>query len=327
MAERILVTGGSGFIGTHLIDALLAHGHEVLNIDAKSPVKPTHRPCWRDVDLMDYASLSAVTGAFAPTLMFNLAAIADISLGREAMLPNTQGLRNLINIGRNLAARPRLVHTSTQLVVEAGYRPSGDRDYKPYTDYGVSKAESEKILWDEANDYVWTIVRPTTIWGPLHATFPQSTFKYLQRRWYMVPSGSQPVRSYGYVANVVDQMIAAGTLDPKLVDHRIFYVGDEPMQTGCWLDGFSKAMTGKPCRRIPFFTLQALALVGDISKKIGGPAPIDSGRLYRMTTDYTVPMASTFETLGTGSVGLDEGIDRTVEWLRETYPAEFPRRG
>lgn len=53
LARRVLVTGGSGFIGTHLVSAVLDDGADLLNLDVKRPVLPDQRKHWRDLDLLD----------------------------------------------------------------------------------------------------------------------------------------------------------------------------------------------------------------------------------------------------------------------------------
>lgn len=319
MVCRALVTGGSGFIGTHLVSALLDRCGAVSNIDVAAPRESAQSNLWLRTDLLDVSGVKERIREFRPDVIFNLAAIADISLGRRAFEVNTRGLSNIIAAARELEARPRIVHASTQLVVGPEHDATGPRDYAPYTDYGQSKADSEEILWKEAMDLPWTIVRPTTIWGPHHASFPATIWRYLEKGWYLVPNGKDPVRSYGYVENIVDQMIAILDAEPKRVDHKVFYVSDRPINSSLWLDGFSRAFRGRPARRMPEAFLRVAAIAGDLTARVGAPSPINSGRLYRMITDYPVPLAQTFEVLGEGRISLQEGIDRTVEWLKHGY--------
>jgi len=128
------------------------------------------------------------------------------------------------------------------------------------------------------------------------------------------------------VINVVGQMIAASKAEAAEVNRRVFYVGDEPIPSSRWLDGFSRALTGRKARRVPGGVLKLLALGGEAVHRMGGSAPLDLGRLYRMTTDYPVPMEETFETLGRGSVSLDQGIEETVAWLRRELSDEYQQK-
>lgn len=323
--RRVLVTGGSGFIGTHLVAGLLSRGDSVSNVDVKPPTLAEQTGCWTRLDLMDREGLARHVAEFRPHVVYNLAAVADIALGGEALKVNTEGLRHLLEAAQALPEPPRLIHASTQLVAGPGYRISGPRDYSPYTEYGESKAASEEILWNWTGDVVWTIVRPTVVWGPWHPSFGGSTWKYLNRRWYMITGGKDPVRTYSYIDNLVAQLIAAAEAAPERVGAKMFYGGDAPIPTSWWLDGFARALTGKPARRVPYALLSGLAWAGEALGRIGGPSPINRGRLYRMTSEYVVPLDDTFEILGEGPVTLEEGIARTVDWLRADQPEEFGR--
>ena len=325
MTKRIVITGGSGFIGTNLVQAALDRGDAVLNLDIVEPGEADHAACWQRADLLDTAGIKEAIVKFQPDVVYNLAAVADISLSAEAMLPNTEGLRNVVAAVRSCTPPPLLIHASTQLVVGPEYAPSHSRDYHPYTEYGQSKADSEEILWQEASELRWTIVRPATVWGPWHATFHKSIWRYLNRRWYMLPTGIDPIRAYGFVGSVVAQLLAVPDADPAETNHKVFYLGDAPARSSGWLDGFSLALTGKPTRRVPGSALRLLAGIGEVVKRIGGPAPIDRGRLYRMTTDYPVPMDETFRVLGRGTLTPEQGIVATVAWLREYHAEEYRR--
>ena len=63
--------------------------------------------------------------------------------------------------------------------------------------------------------------------------------------------------------NVVGQMIAASKAEAAEVNRRVFYVGDEPIPSSRWLDGFSRALTGRKARRVPGGVLKLLALGGE----------------------------------------------------------------
>src|ERR1700687_2314262 len=75
-SQRVIVTGGSGFIGSHVVDALVAAGHQVTVLDHR--VRPHRRDvAFEDVDLMDLSSvLVATRGA---EHIFHLAAVSNVN--------------------------------------------------------------------------------------------------------------------------------------------------------------------------------------------------------------------------------------------------------
>lgn len=316
-SRSVVVTGGSGFIGTHLVEALSRLGDTVTNLDIEPPTLPEHRDRWVACDIREPAQLAGALLAAAPEVIYNLAAVADISADASAMAVNTGGVTNILDVLPELPGSPLLVHFSTQFVLEAGYQPAGPLDFAPYTEYGMTKARSERLLHAAGPEVAWAIVRPTTIWGPRHPTFATQAGRYLAMGIYLRPSGPGPRRHNGYVDNVVHQVVRLAELGRDQVMGTTLYVGDEGLPTSVLLDRFSMAFRGRPTRRIPTAVLRVLAEMGELSGRLGGPSPINRGRLARMTTDYPVPMQPTFDLLGRGPVSLDDGVAATVRWQRE----------
>lgn len=315
----VLVTGGSGFIGSHLVKALLEKGARVVNLDLKPPLLPEHAAYFVQGDLADAAAVKALMAKEKPALVYNLAAQASLDMGPEALSVNQKGLANLMEAVGALPEPPLVVHASTQLVAGPAEDSFDPLALKPYTAYGESKAECERLLRALPTGSRWTIVRPTTIWGPYHPTFGRQIWKYLQKRYYLHPAGKDVVRSWGFVGNVVHQLLRIAEIDATFVEGQTFYVGDAPVMSGQWLDAFSIALSGKPVRRVPLPLLVLAGVAGEISKKFGGPSPINLGRVYRMTTPYPTPMEPTFALLGRGPFSFEQGVALSVDWMKNGY--------
>jgi nucleoside-diphosphate-sugar epimerase len=328
MTRRILITGGAGFIGSPLARMALAQDDSVCLYDLSPPKDPDLVPFWQKGDVRDAARLTAVAKEFAPDHFLHLASDIDVSITRLEQFTSTiQGTANALAVAAAIPGLKRFLHTSTQFVVRPGVQPR-DEDYlEPYTVYGEAKAEAEKLVRAAKLPMPWVIVRPVIIWGPGHPSFADQIFRHIATRNYLHPVGRDPItRAFGYVDNVARQMLILGTLAELPDAQRVYYVGDGTIDYDEWADAFSNAITGRPARRIPKWLLTLLGAGGDFAKKLGLPAPIDSGRAFRMSTSSAIDLSSTLRVTGPVPVGFDEGVAATVAWLRSYRPALFEGR-
>ncbi len=138
---KVLVTGGSGFIGTHLVESFLADGIEVVNIDKNKPILERHFPNWVNIDLLEGNRVSDFFMQFQPTHVVHLAARTDLDERADLQdyAVNTTGVENVIKAVREVSSVRRLIVTSSMLVCRLGYHPCSPDDYSPNTVYGQSK--------------------------------------------------------------------------------------------------------------------------------------------------------------------------------------------
>ena len=314
---RLLVTGGSGFIGTNLVQSALDKDVEVLNLDWNRPLKAAHGPWWREWDIMDRDATEKHFAEFKPTHVVHLAARTDTDVqdDMEAYLQNHAGTAIFLEVVKASTGIERLIVTSTQFVCEAGYQPKDDQDYKPFTLYGETKRLCELATREAGLSCVWSIIRPTTIWGPWSLRYRDVLFKVMRKGLYFHPGRSKVIRSYGFVGNVVWQIERILAAPPEAVNGKVFYVGDDPMDLRTWVEAISKGLVNKPVRYIPTWIVKTLALGGDMLKIVRIPFPITSGRFRSMTTDYITPMDRTTETLGKAPYSLEEGVRAMVTWF------------
>jgi len=317
----ILVTGGSGFIGTHLIDLLRENDNlEIVNLDVVSPRKPSHLNHWVSCDVMNVSELDRLFRDVRPRYVAHLAARTDMD-GKtvEDYKLNSKGTQNIVDAIREVGSVERAVFVSTQYVVGPGRLPEHDEDFRPHTIYGESKVLAEKAVRGGNLECVWTIVRPTNVWGSFHPRYPKEFWRVMARGLYLHPGPKPVIRSYGYVGNVVDQITGIFAKPAESVHRKIFYVGDPPLELLDWVNAFSMELRGRPARVIPQGVLRVLAWVGDGITMLGVKCPIFSSRLKSMTEDYPTPMDPTYALLGPPKTSLHEGVKQTVDWLRTTY--------
>jgi nucleoside-diphosphate-sugar epimerase len=320
IVKRVIVTGGSGFIGTHLVSLLVEQGHEVLNLDKNKPLNPEQTKFHRQADILDAAAVRTVFESFHPQWLFHLAARTDCdetTTVEAGYGVNTTGVANVLAAASNGAPLERALITSSQYVCRPGHQPANDQDYCPHTVYGWSKVETERLARRAGLNCPWVMVRPTNIWGPWHLRYRKQVWHAIQRGFYLHPGGKPVVRSYGYVRNVASQMLGLIAADAAKINGKIFYVGDAPRNLLDWVNGFSFALRDRPVRVVPRPLLRTVALAGDVIGKVRGREfLIHSSRFRSMITSDRAPMSATFELLGPSPFSLKQGVDETVQWLR-----------
>ena len=322
---RVLVTGGSGFIGTNLIDRLQARQAEILNLDLKEPLDGSHSSYWKKADILDGESITSCLRNFAPDVVIHLAARAECDESttvEEGYRANTQGTANVLSAIRQTSVRQAII-TSSQFVCGPGRLPSNDTDYFPHTIYGQSKVITEQLTRSANLDCTWTLIRPTNIWGPWHLRYAREFWKIASKGLYFHPAGKPVVRCYGYIGTVLDQIEDILQSPIATVNRRTLYVGDPPDDIYRWANAFCLALCGRKALRIPRFILGTAGVIGDgISLLTGRPFYITTSRFRSMVSDYITPMEPTYELLGKPRQTLHEGVDASTAWARSYWSRE-----
>lgn len=319
--SRILITGGSGFIGTNLVHACVRKGHTVANFDIHSPRDWRLKDSWSRVDVRDRAALTAAMARFRPEYIVHLAARTDLD-GRSLADYDTNicGVENLLGcLGQHRPAR--VLFASSMFVCRLGYIPTRDDEYCPHTVYGESKVEGERIVRRKAGDsYCWTIVRPTSIWGPWFDVPYKSFFSIVRRGIYFHPFGKSVHRSYGFVLNVVAQIesLLFSPIDTSRIHRQMFYLADyEPVEIRQWADTIARSFGSHKTRQIPLAALRTLAVFGDALKYCGvRNPPLTSFRLNNMLTDAVFDLSTLKSICGEAPYSMEQGVAFTTAWMR-----------
>ena len=317
--KRILVTGGSGFIGTNVMQHWIDAGAEVLNLDTQPPQNPKQQPFWTQCDIRQKTAYADAVQKFQPECLIHLAARADLNGRTVADYDvNTAGVENTV-LAAKAAGVPRVLFASSQLVCTPGYQPKTDEDYCPPNLYGESKVIGEQIVRTMAGDsFTWTLLRPTSIWGPYFKEPYRDFFLRVQRGRYVQAKNVHVAKSFGYVGNAVFQLAALAACPAERLQGRVLYLADyEPVLVSDWANMIQQEWGVPPIKEVPLGVLQIAAKMGDSFKALGWKnPPLTSYRLNNLLTPSPQDMEPLREICGPLPYPQREGTRLTIEWLR-----------
>lgn len=319
--SHVLVTGGSGFIGTNLVEHYVRLGSQVLNLDIAAPRNPEHMSFWEKVDLLDSEALTRVVAEFQPTCFLHMGARTDLDgTSLHDYAANTNGVRNVIDSIEKLGSLRKVIFASSRLVCRIGYQPTDDLDYCPTTPYGESKVLGEKIVHEEARRIhcPWVIVRPTSIWGPWFDVPYKTFFVTIAKGRYFHPGHVKILKSFGFVGNTVYELDRLLATAPESINGKTFYLADyPPIEVSEFGDVIQKMLGVKPIRGLPVSALRAIAAAGDVLRIIGWKhQPLTTFRLSNLLTPMVHDLEPLREVVGELPYSMEEGVRITADWLR-----------
>ena len=315
---RILVTGAAGFIGSHLVDRLLARGDAVVGLDNFDPfydpaIKRRNlrgalgQPRFKliEADLRDAAAMKRVLAEQKPDQVVHLAAMAGVrpSLERPQVYldVNVSGTLHLLD-AMVLAGCKRLVFGGTSSVYGKSGKPpfrEDDPADRPVSPYAASKRAAEMLChtWHVLHGLRVTILRFFTVYGPRQR--PEMAihkFARLMLEGRPVPrfGDGSSVRDYTYVDDIQDGVVKAIDFD----------------------EGYGVYNLGESATASLTQLVQLLARELGVNPTIEG-LPDQPGDVPATCADITKAR----RTLGYDpKVPLEEGIRRFVRWLKESPP-------
>jgi nucleoside-diphosphate-sugar epimerase len=218
--ESVCITGGTGFIGSHLSRRLVKEGASV-SIITEENSSPDLIKDIRDkvdihqCDITDIDSLNRILKETEPTLVYHLAAKIDVGTGFEVIDPlieiNLRGTINMLKASTGANSVNRFIFIGTSDV----YGPteeacSEDSPLDPISPYGASKAAAEFFV--RQCNIPWVILRPFIVYGGGQSPdmfIPQLIRSAIKGKDFSMTAGEQ-TRDFLYIDDFVDACIRAG---------------------------------------------------------------------------------------------------------------------
>lgn len=282
---KILVTGGCGFIGTHLVNKLIELQHDVVvmdNLSNSKKEKINEKAAFVQGDVRDADDVrKAMKDCSA---VFHLAAIADVRSGDDLVYAtNFLGAKNVFETAKSKKAK--IIFTSSAAVY--GNKPLPHRETgetEPLSQYGKSKLRAERYLLQGFSQDSYFIVRLFNVYGPGSVSAVNRFCKKIANFDDVIVFGNGlQTRDYVYVSDVVDSLVLG------LTNSGLYNVGTgQDVSTTSLIDMIHNMTRCKP------------------SIKTTAPNP---GEIARSKADITKIKSLGWEP----KIGLEQGLELVLE--------------
>ncbi len=318
-----LVTGGTGFIGSHLVERLLADGHEVHAL-VRDPARPRWLRGRNDVRLVP-GDLGAVP-RLPPGLgcVFHLAGLTKAARSGPYYSVNRDGTQNLVRSVLGQGLRPAFIHMSS-LAAGGPSHPDGtprreEEPPAPVSPYGDSKRAAEDAVLAARGETRVAVLRIAAVYGPRDEDFLEY-FRTIKKG--LLPRFGRRPRplSVIFVRDLVEAMVRAAERD--LPSGEILNVAAEAPSTWEEIgDCAARVMGRKALRlRIPMAAVWLAAAGNEALSRLRGKAsPVNLSK-YRdlRQPGWAADVTKAARLLGfRAATPLETGLRETIRWYEET---------
>lgn len=322
---RVLVTGGTGFVGTHLVRALLKQKYTVrLLIRKSSNITPFDGLPIEYVygDLSDTKSLhEAMTDV---QIVYHLAGQVGIwGLPNEQFYKiNVEGTRNLLQAGleNNIT---QFIYCSTPGVQGKGhFKAKESEPYNPPYIYEKTKCEAEKISLEyfKTHKLPVTVIRPDFVYGPEDIR-RISLFRSIKNKKFLIVGNGKAHLHPTYIDDVVQGFLLV-TANEKAYGEIYNIAGPAPITVDEFVNTIAKTLgVSPPPFKIPKFIGVAAAFGFEIlSTIIKKPPFLTKSKIEFLTVDHGTDISKAISQLGyQPQYDFTQGIAKTIEWYKDNH--------
>jgi nucleoside-diphosphate-sugar epimerase len=331
---KVLVTGATGFLGSHLTDALVKKGYKVKALVRKTSNTLLLEKLGVELGYGDITDGSSLLPIFKDCeIVYHCAAkVSDWGSPQDFSQLNVEGTENILKASLKTGVK-RLIHVSSLTVLGITKNHWKSDESHPYPDkffesYTKTKVLSEKLVrkYYENEGLPVVIIRPSIIWGPGDTIILPRLVRLLKSgKFFFIGKGNQIV-CLSYVSNLVDALLLAGSKNEAIGE--IYNItDDEKITFKEFIEELAKALDLDPPKRsLPFSLAYGIAYLLELWGKI------TRAETPPLLTRYGVCLASINAVFDISKarkelgyeprINFREGLKKTKPWLRKIMEAD-----
>lgn len=322
--RRVLVTGGTGFVGSHLVEALVERDCEVRVLARKTSDRRWIRNLplsWYRGDVGDPVSLSeAVQGV---DWVFHLAGLTKAHSYDAYVSTNAQGTRHILEAcmrRETPLSKFVLVSSVAASGPSSSARPMRETDPpQPVSHYGQSKLQAEQIALAHADQIPLILLRPAAVYGPRDRDI-LAFFRLVRRGWNLTVGAGERYLSMIHVRDLVEAILLAAETDVR--SGSIFFLSDGGIHRWQEVVDLLGQIMGVRVRtvRFPVTVASVVAWGAEVASRMRGLPPLLNRQKVRemIQESWACDIQLAKERLGfQPKIHLAEGLRETYVWYRK----------
>lgn len=315
------VTGGTGFIGSHLVDSLIASPEfDQIKCLVRGEEKWLKNKAYHKVQGNLHSHKTLIAALEKCEVIFHIAAMVKAPSQKEFDFVNVEGTEQLIRLATKAGVKKVVILSSLAASGPSiGHPLTEDDPMKPVSMYGKSKMRMENRIKEIAlDDLSVTILRPPAVYGPREEQI-FTLFSIMNKGFApLIGDGFSPLISTIYVADLVSALLKATQQKQKGI-HTYFVTGKEISNWNQIRDIFSIVMNKKVLSlKIPPKLVKNIAGVIETSAGFFGSYPVvNREKANEMVLEWTCSGSKAEVELGfTPQFTLEDGLSRTLRWYK-----------